>query len=105
MEGHKLDGNETNREVLSMVDERRELLNTKDARHGKKDWTIIRHDSFFKTILDENIEGKTGKGSPWRSYVDQGRSQVKETDVPSNQEVKQLAHERDKWMLLTKTRM
>lgn len=70
MEGHRLDGNETNREVLSMFDERRELLNTIDARYGKRIEHKIRHHSFFMTILEGNIERKTGRGSPWRCYMD-----------------------------------
>ncbi|XP_073956518.1 uncharacterized protein [Choristoneura fumiferana] len=66
----------TNEEVLRMVEERRTILNTIDARRGNMIGHLIRHDDFFKTILEEKIEGKRGRGRPRRSYIDQIKEKV-----------------------------
>ncbi|XP_073966137.1 26S proteasome non-ATPase regulatory subunit 13-like [Choristoneura fumiferana] len=59
-----------------MVEERRTILNTIDARRGNLIGHLIRHDDFFKTILEGKIEGKRGRGRSRRSYIDQIREKV-----------------------------
>lgn len=58
---------------------------------------LIRHDSFFDTMLEGKIEGERGRGRLKRSYKDQ----VKEkSGVASYHKDKDMAHERHKWKLI-----
>lgn len=42
-----------------------------ENRRGKIFGHLIRHDDFFKTILEKKIEGKSERGRSRRNYIDQ----------------------------------
>lgn len=52
---------------------------------------LTRHDTFFETIFEEKIEGKSGKDRPRCSYV--GLAKV--NGVASYQKVKEMVHEKE----------
>lgn len=87
----------TNEEVLTLVDEKRSLLRTIENRRGKMMGHLIRHDTFFKTILEGKIEGKRGRGRPRRNFIEQVKEKV---GVVSYQEVKRKAEDRYVWRML-----
>ncbi|XP_063372533.1 uncharacterized protein LOC134660683 [Cydia amplana] len=95
MEGISCRDRITNEEVLRRASERRAILNTIANRRGKIIGHLIRHDHFFKTILEGRIGLKRGRGELRRSYLDQ----VKEK-VVSYKKVNELAQDRENWKIL-----
>lgn len=60
-EGHKLDGKKTNEEGLTMMNEKRTILNTIHNRRGKIIVHLTRHENFLKTVLEKKINGEGKK--------------------------------------------
>ncbi|KAI5638904.1 reverse transcriptase (RNA-dependent DNA polymerase) domain-containing protein [Phthorimaea operculella] len=87
----------TNDEVLHRVNEKRCLLRTIENRRGKMIGHLMRHDNFWKNIVEGKIEGSRGRGRPRRNYFDQIKEKV---NVVSYREVKSLAERRQEWQLL-----
>lgn len=59
----------TNEEVLRMVNEKRTILNTIENRRGKMIGHLMRHDNYFRTILEGKIKGKRGRGQKSETFI------------------------------------
>ena len=68
----------SNEEVLRREGGKRSLLRTLSRERDNLVCHIMRHDGLMKTIVEGQVEGKTGKGLSRMSYIGQVMKDVKE---------------------------
>jgi len=83
----------TNSEVLTRVNEKRELLSTVLRRKGKWLGHIIRGESLVKDVIEGRIPGRKPRGRPRTMILDDIMGEL------SYEQVKRIAMQRDEWRL------